>query len=630
MLGKALKVAMVVSLLAPATLLHGQFKRVDPAQPPYSNGAPSQPYPGNPDPSAPDGPDDIDPADAQHAVARLSFLSGDVNVQRGESTGTVAAAVNAPLVANDRIQTGTRSSAEIELDTGIVFRVAENSDLGFGALDSSGFQAQLGTGTVIYRVVRPSQLAGELDTPNIAIRPLGAVDLRVSVLPDGTTLVQVRAGEAELIGPAGSEHLSAGHAYSVHGNPTEPEFQETGLVPRDGFDGWSEARDSQLAQSQSAHYLPPGVAGGADLDANGSWVPSEYGQVWTPSGMPATWSPYSNGFWTYENYYGWTWVDYSSWGWAPYHYGRWFRNANYGWCWWPGARVGVHPWRPALVGFYGWGGGYRGLGWVPLAPRERFHPWWGGGARPFGGGTYLSASYRNASYRGAVTFASYNGFAGPGQRFSHLSHEQLSGAALLGGRIPVTPARSAYSFSQRQAFSTVHTNTYTSRSFVSADRLRNSSSSFNGTRYNSAPSWNRIGAERPAASSPAPRNSYTPTPRPSKPADSGWGRFGDPGRNNPNKNNFDQQGFRSNPGSVGENGWHQFGRPASPSGNSSRDSSRNGAWNNGNRGGGSWNNGNQSRQNFSAPQRSSPAPHSNGGGSSNSHGNNSGGGRGHR
>ena len=44
-----------------------------------------------------------------------------------------------------------------------------------------------------------------------------------------------------------------------------------------------------------------------------------------------------------------------------------------------------HYWSPALVGFFGFGGGvgvgvgfgFGGIGWVPLAPFEVFHPWWG-------------------------------------------------------------------------------------------------------------------------------------------------------------------------------------------------------------------------------------------------------------
>ena len=85
--------------------------------------------------------------------------------------------------------------------------------------------------------------------------------------------------------------------------------------------------------------MNPDMNGAQDLDAYGDWVPSEYGEAWAPRGVAADWSPYSTGQWSWQDYYGWTWVDAAPWGWAPYHYGRWFWNTgSRGWCWWPGAR----------------------------------------------------------------------------------------------------------------------------------------------------------------------------------------------------------------------------------------------------------------------------------------------------
>src|SRR5207248_2698328 len=92
------------------------------------------------------------------------------------------------------------------------------------------------------------------------------------------------------------------------------------------------------------------------------------------------------------DFYGWTWVSYDPWGWAPYHYGRWF-HSGFGWAWYPGPIYGRHYWSPALVAFFGFGHGggfgfgFGNVGWVPLAPFEPFHAWWGRGyGRGFGGG----------------------------------------------------------------------------------------------------------------------------------------------------------------------------------------------------------------------------------------------------
>ena len=43
-------------------------------------------------------------------VARISLMNGDVSVRRGDSGDLVAAALNAPLMAEDRLLTGSGSA----------------------------------------------------------------------------------------------------------------------------------------------------------------------------------------------------------------------------------------------------------------------------------------------------------------------------------------------------------------------------------------------------------------------------------------------------------------------------------------------------------------------------------------
>src|SRR3974390_2735212 len=51
------------------------------------------------------------------AVARISVLIGDVSVRRGDSGDVVAAALNAPIMADDRLLTTTSSRVEVQLDS---------------------------------------------------------------------------------------------------------------------------------------------------------------------------------------------------------------------------------------------------------------------------------------------------------------------------------------------------------------------------------------------------------------------------------------------------------------------------------------------------------------------------------
>jgi FecR protein len=431
---------------------------------PYSDGSPGQDQ----------------QAEQQRAVARLSIAQGDVNVKRGDSGDLVAAVVNAPLLVQDHVQTSAGSRAEVQLDYANMIRLAPNTDIGFADLAYHRYQLQLGAGSIIYRVLRDSDAQAEIDTPSVAVRPTQQGDYRISVLDDGSTEITVRSGELDVYSPKGTEQLQAGRTMLVRGDSSDPEFQMADQPALDQFDEWSANRDRTLLASQSYQHVSRDIYGADDLDAYGNWVPSQYGNVWAPRSVGADWAPYSTGHWVWEDYYGWTWVDDAPWGWAPYHYGRWFDNPGYGWCWWPGSVGSSYFWSPALVGFFGWGGGgfsvgfgvgWGSIGWVALAPFETFHPWWGHGfyGRGFGGGygnytnininnvnivrnTNITNIYRNASKKGAVMTTHGSDFGhGGSARFGRATPVQLRNANLFRGRVPVTPTQASRQFTTRHA-----------------------------------------------------------------------------------------------------------------------------------------------------------------------------------
>src|SRR5579862_8116723 len=91
------------------------------------------------------------------AVARISVLNGDVSVRRGDSGDVVAAALNAPLMADDRVLTASSGRAEVQLDSSNLLRIGPGSEVRFAALDLKTSQLQVAAGTVTFRVLRPSQ-----------------------------------------------------------------------------------------------------------------------------------------------------------------------------------------------------------------------------------------------------------------------------------------------------------------------------------------------------------------------------------------------------------------------------------------------------------------------------------------
>jgi len=404
-------------------------------------------------------------------VARISVIDGDVSVRRGDTGDWVAAALNAPLVAEDRLGTGTASRAEVQLDWSNMIRVASSSEIRLSELEYHRYQVQVARGLVTFRVLRDIEAQVEICTPSISMRPLKKGVYRIEVREDGTSEIIVRSGEAEIFTPRGSEKLSEGHSMLVRGSASDPEFQTASAPQRDDWDGWNVQRDQDLERSESYKYVSSDINGAEDLDNHGSWINDDsYGHVWSPR-VDVDWAPYRNGRWVWVDWYGWSWVSYDPWGWAPYHYGRWFNRPGHGWCWWPGA-YGAHNrhyWSPGLVAFFGWGshggahGGFGHVGWVPLGPHESYHRWYGGDQyRGYRGGRIdhgahivnnvdIARNYRNARVRNGMTGINADGFTrGRREGMVSIGERDVRGARLVRGVMPVSPGRASLRMADRE------------------------------------------------------------------------------------------------------------------------------------------------------------------------------------
>ena len=419
---------------------------------------PPQDAPVAPPPQSAQGPGDAQapPDEPGRAVARISVLSGDASVTRGDAGSPVAAAVNAPLMAGDSLSVAPGATAELQLDAANFARIAGDSQIRVSSLDNGKYQIQLAKGLVTYRVLRQTNAQSEIDTPLIAVHPFGLSSVRVEVAPDGSTRVTVRHGAVDVYTPKGTERVNEGSTMMVRGAADDPEFQVVSALAVDQWDTWNDQRDTYLSRAQSPRYASPDVVGTEDLDNYGRWSNDpQYGNVWTPN-VPPQWAPYRNGQWVWEDYYGWTWVDYDPWGWAPFHYGSWYFRTGFGWSWFPGPRFGHYFYRPALVGFVGFGGvgvgvgfGFGSVGWIPLAPFEIFRPWYGAGW--FGGGRIVNninivhnvnviGAYRNARFANGVTAVSSADFQrGNFRNPIALDRAQLSQASQVRGAVPITP-----------------------------------------------------------------------------------------------------------------------------------------------------------------------------------------------
>ncbi len=300
---------------------------------------------------------------AAPGVARISVVQGGVAVVRGDSATQVAAARNAPVLAGDTIATTSTGRVATQFDSASVVRLDHNSQMRFVNLTAGHREAQLAQGTadlVFLRGVSQSQI----DTPSVVVRPRAQGVYRVSVLPNGRTVVTVRSGSAVVYNSTmtTSRIVTNGQSYVMYGGPNVT-YAPAPYPAYDSFDQYNNGQNnlllnllSSLLGNQNANYNSYGqmYGGYQDLAGYGQWQNSpQYGSMWYPSNQTAGWSPYQNGQWVWEPGYGYTWVANEPWGWAPYHYGSWAYNQNNGWGWVPPSTSSnlLSSWAPALVGF---------------------------------------------------------------------------------------------------------------------------------------------------------------------------------------------------------------------------------------------------------------------------------------
>ncbi len=317
---------------------------------------------------------------------RLGFIDGEVSYWRPGAEAWARARVNLALAEGDALYTGNDANFEVQFGSRSFVRADEHTQLSLLQQEAHRIQFKLTSGRVSFdmRSIAVGDVV-EVSTPDAVFVIEHPGYYRVEVNSRDTHFITRRGGEATVI-TADGRSLSIYPSEDIVVTAGNPVKVATYAAPSpDAWDRWNDARSDRIGDSVSARYLPPGVYGAEELDHYGHWrvVPS-YGPVWIPYGVGATWVPYSSGYWVWDPYYEWTWVDDAPWGWAPFHYGRWVFIDGF-WAWAPGPVVRYPVYAPALVAFMvrdhdvsvRISVGLPGLWWVALSWGEPVLPWWG-------------------------------------------------------------------------------------------------------------------------------------------------------------------------------------------------------------------------------------------------------------
>ena len=297
------------------------------------------------------------------SFVRLTYVKGDVVVQRAGDLGSEAGVANLAIVEGDQVET-KNGRVEVSFGRKNYLRVDNGTLVEFSNLPRSGddrVRLHLLSGNIYLRIsFLQEEKTFEVHTSDASFYVLEEGLYRFDARSNGETELSVLEGSMEAAGEGGSQLIgSRERLLAANGQlGSQPSLS----YGRDDFDNWNEDRDGAQSQYVSKRYLPSELDDyEGELANNGYWTYERpYGNVWVPSvDSYVDWRPYHYGYWDWYPLCGWTWIPSEPWGWGVYHYGRWGWRLGLGWYWMP-----HHAWGPAWVHWY-WGHDY--CGWSPLS-----------------------------------------------------------------------------------------------------------------------------------------------------------------------------------------------------------------------------------------------------------------------
>ena len=315
--------------------------------------------------------------DTNVRIVRLSFTSGDVQLDRSQGQGYERAIMNTPIVQGSRLWTrGEDALAEVEFEDGSTLRLTPGGAIEFQELSLRGSgekvsSVELVNGTAYFDIrnrmgdFRVSFGGQQISVPHAA---------RFRVFGDnGQFKVAVYKGDLNV--RSGDHQIAVRNGETFSLDVSDPDrYNLAKSIAEGSYDDWNQERERYTrsyssASTYSADYYYNGFSpaysyGLADLAYYGSYFYAPgWGWMWRPYYIGAGWNPFLDGAWMWYPQFGYLWVSPYPWGWMPYRYGAWNFVPGYGWCWMPG--VTWNTWVPVTVV------NHSPVNWVPVRPPTR-------------------------------------------------------------------------------------------------------------------------------------------------------------------------------------------------------------------------------------------------------------------
>ena len=270
----------------------------------------------------------------QENTGRISVIEGDALFGRGPyDEETWELSINAILREGDEVFTEGGAFAEMELPGGTFLRLDANTTIVIQRIGEQGVEVSLAQGSVYVsrgpqaRPVVVQTFGGGVELGGNSMARIGA--------DAGRTSIEIKAvrGSAEM--RTDSTAIAVPERKTLVWTREGTRSAAYDAARFDDFDRWNEDREAVVRGTSRSQHVASNAIGAYELEGNGTWVMIDGYWAWRPTVVTSGWRPYSYGYWRWSEPWGWTWVDYYSWGYTTCHYGRWYYRHAYGWVWYP-------------------------------------------------------------------------------------------------------------------------------------------------------------------------------------------------------------------------------------------------------------------------------------------------------